>query len=91
MPEDMWGDMNYKMKNLKEYTNKQKYNHIYRYWRKQDLLNIIEDYLVDINCPEEDWQTYLDITKNLKTKKAILNKYLDLVWDIILEEYSYAY
>ena len=87
----MWGGMNYKMTNLKEYTNKQNYNHIYRYWRKPDLLNIIEDYLVDINCPEEDWQIYLDITKNLKTKKAILNKYLDLVWDIILEEYSYAY
>ena len=72
-------------------TDKRKYNYIYKYWHKQDLLNVIEDYLVDINCPEEDWQTYLDITKNLKTKKAILNKYLNLVWDIVMEENDNIY
>ena len=78
------------MKNLKEYTNKQKYNIIYRTWRKSDLLNLLEDYLADIGCTKEEFKIYSDMTKNLKTKKAILNKYLDLVWDIVLEECSYA-
>lgn len=76
---------------FKNYTDKQKYNHIYRYWKKDDLLELLDSVLADINGSDEDFKIYMDMTKNLKTKKAILNKYLNLVWEIVLEEYSYAY
>lgn len=76
---------------FKNYTDKQKYNHIYRYWKKDDLLDLLDSVLADINGSDEDFKIYMDMTKNLKTKKAILNKYLNLVWEIVLEEYSYAY
>ena len=76
---------------FKNYTAKQKYNHIYRHWRKDDLIDFLDSCLADIGCSDEEFKIYLDMTQNLKTKKAILNKYLDLVWELILEEYSYAY
>lgn len=76
------------LKNIK--TDKQKYNHIYRYWKKDDLMSLLEDYLL-ISGVDEDCVIFLEMEENLKTKKAILNKYLNLVWEIVLEEYSYAY
>lgn len=76
------------LKNIK--TDKQKYNHIYRYWKKDDLMSLLEDYLL-ICGVDEDCMIFLEMEENLKTKKAILNKYLNLVWEIVLEEYSYAY
>ena len=79
------------MTKLKDYTDKQKYNHIYRYWKKDELLDLLDSYLADINGADEDFKIYCDMTQNLKTKKAILNKYLNLVWDIVLEEYNNIY
>lgn len=72
-------------------TDKRKYNYIYKYWSKDALLALMDDYLADINCKDEDFKIYLDMTQNLKTKKAILNKYLNLVWDIVMEENDNIY
>ena len=75
-------------------TDKQKRAHLNRYWRKQNLFDTIECYL----CPSrnvwendpDDLKTWSDIQANCKTKKALLDKYLDLVWECVWEEYSNA-
>ena len=79
-------------------TKKQKIDHINRYWSKPNLLCVLESYLMphldEQKCKEEDPESYdiwQDMKNNLKTKKAIINKYLDVIWEIIWEEYSYAY
>jgi hypothetical protein len=66
-------------------TDKRKYNYIYRHWKKDDLMSLLEDYLL-ICGVDEDCMIFLEMEENLKTKKAILNKYLNLVWDIVMEE-----
>ena len=60
------------LKNIK--TDKQKYNHIYRYWKKDDLMSLLEDYLL-ICGVDEDCMIFLEMEENLKTKKAILKSY----------------
>ena len=71
-------------------TDKSKYNYIYRHWRKDDLMSLLEDYLL-ISGVGEDCLIFLDMEENLKTKKSILNKYLNLVWNIVLDKYEKCY
>lgn len=71
-------------------TDKRKYNYIYRHWKKDDLMSLLEDYLLICGI-DEDCMIFLEMEENLKTKKAILNKYLNLVWDIVMEENDNIY
>lgn len=71
-------------------TDKRKYNYIYRHWKKDDLMFLLEDYLLICGI-DEDCVIYLEMKENLKTKKAILNKYLNIVWDIVMEENDNMY
>lgn len=78
-------------------TDKQKRDHINRYWNKESLFDVLEAYLApyvdEEECKKyepENYEIWQDIKNNLKTKKAVLEKYLDVAWDIICEEYSYA-
>ena len=66
-------------------TDQRKYNYIYRHWKKDDLMSLLEDYLL-ICGVDEDCMIFLEMEENLKTKKAILNKYLNLVWDIVMKD-----
>ena len=76
-------------------TDKQKISHINRYWNKENLLTVLESYLMwhvdEERCKQDDPENYeiWQDMKKLKTKKAIINKYLNLIWDVIWEEYSY--
>ncbi len=72
-------------------TDKQKIAHINRYWSKENLFTLLENYLVPCkniweNDPE-DIAIWNDC-KKLKTKKAILNKYINVIWEFVWEEYS---
>ena len=72
-------------------TNKQKINHVYKYWSKENLFTLLEEYLIPCkniweNDPD-DIKIWNDC-KKLKTKKAILNKYIDIIWEFVWEEYS---
>jgi len=73
-------------------TDKQKRAHLARYWSKQCLFDMVEEYLCPFGCtPEkEDLETWNKIKATCKTKKALLDNYLDLCWEFALEEYSYA-
>ena len=64
-------------------TDKQKYDHIYRWWRKEALFDLMEAYL-------EDEPELLAEMRACKTKKELLSKHLQDVWDIVCEEYSYC-
>ena len=68
-------------------TDKQKRSHIERWWKKEDLFNLIAAYTRD--C-DEDMDIWHDIEQNCKTRKALLDKYLELCWEIVCEEYSYC-
>lgn len=72
-------------------TDKQKIAHVNRYWGKENLFTLLENYLVPCknileNDPEDIaiWNDY----KKLKTKKAILNKYINVIWEFVWEEYG---
>lgn len=64
-------------------TDKQKRDHIYRYWPKEYLFDLVENYTID----DEPLRTEM---LACKTKKELLNKYLNECWDFVCEEYSYA-
>lgn len=64
-------------------TDKQKRNHINRYWPKQYLFDVIDSYTED----DEPLHTNM---LSCKTKKELLDKYLEECWEFIWEEYSYA-
>ena len=74
-------------------TKKQKIAHVNKYWKKEYLFDLLENYLIpykniDENDPE-DIAMWNDCQK-LKTKKAVLEKYIDKIWEFVWEEYSYA-
>ena len=73
-------------------TDKQKIAHINKYWNKDSLFTLLEDYLIPCrniweNDPD-DIKMWNDC-KQLKTKKAVLEKYINQIWEFVWEEYSY--
>lgn len=55
-----------------------------------DYLCLYEDDEKNKASDPESYEIWQDIKENCKTKKALLEKYLDVVWEAVCEEYSYA-
>ena len=64
-------------------TDKQKRDHISKYWQKDSLFDLVDSYT------EDDPELHTQMM-SCKTKKELLEKFLPECWDIVCEEYSYA-